>query len=899
MYMKHSKIVSGLVSVALAAASLCALGACTQTEPTPTPAPTPTPEQTTQALEAPPREEYRDLSFETVPIYQSNDARSCTVQAEGEGGACEIALDFSQMDGRYVISPTKINFSCHDVASCQRCGYVDQDGGAYLISSEGLDQGGVTVTLATPILASTVRGMQLTFKTTGDAPNSEMRILHATQTNNAAFLNKCGSMGGASQEYVTVDLGVKDFAEMADSDGYIRSFQMYFRNKNRVDCYVKSITFSIGAEQLLCVDEVAENCFFREGALQAVANAVKARFEQAGLGATITVSSKKYIKNSSEEAGRLRYDATALLTDGTKLSVSYELDIPPICGAWLDATDGQYGSAHDSMGQWQQTFDPCGMLFLTDNQISCDEGIARMEYAVIDADAAFDGADVTWLVPQIARLEGERLSCLFVNASLDMHRTLQEGKAYRLLVRGVSVNGNYVLHTDIPFTYACLSARARDALVEAYAKVEQAKLSCRASAQDKQSELHAQLTTLIDNPDIHVNVEVLGEGVHSMRLSVSLRYLPEITEPRLPEYVLEGKRMTDVYNFDGESFTVSDVTLRYGQEEGRIALTEPYDGNEHVILASPWIYAHAKAPLSQVESVTYGYVRDEYCTPPAVRLCWTDANAANGKTYTVRISQSPDMSDAVELTVSEQYAEAYNLMVGTRYYWQVCSGSEASLIHSFVTEDGYPRFIKMDGVSNVRDIGGYVTLDGKRVKQGLAFRSAHLDSITEQGLAVARDQLGIRTDLDLRGGFSRPLGDSVAHVSVAMQWYEHVFEEEHREDVRAAISVFAYEENYPIVFHCSMGRDRTGTTAYLILGLLGVDEDTLYHEYYASYFSAQGAFDTEEFPLMVKNIQRLRRELDKYGEADDALSAKIEAFLLDVGVSAEEIQSIRENFLEQ
>jgi hypothetical protein len=318
-----------------------------------------------------------------------------------------------------------------------------------------------------------------------------------------------------------------------------------------------------------------------------------------------------------------------------------------------------------------------------------------------------------------------------------------------------------------------------------------------------------------------------------------------------------------------------------------------------VILAADCIYAHALAPLSQVESANYGYVRDEYWTPPAVSLCWEDANGAADKTYTVRLSQSADMRNATEISVTGTSVEVEHLLIGTTYYWQVCAGEDASLVHTFTTADGYPRFIRMDGVSNVRDLGGYRTLDGKRVKQGLAFRSAHLDGITAQGLAVAHDQLGIRTDLDLRGGASRPLGTSVAHVSVAMQWYEHIFDEQHHKDVRAAVSVFAYEENYPILFHCSMGRDRTGTTAFLILGLLGVDEDTLRHEYYASFFSTQGAFDPEEFPLLIINMNRLVDGFDAYGDEDDTLQQKIEAYLLDIGVTAKEIQSIRNIFLAQ
>ena len=891
--MKYYPFFAKLISIVLLAGVLLSLSAC-KTPPV-------EPDEETNEEAPYERPEYEDLSLTTVPVYKGPGVKSYTVQATGAGQANQAVLDFTQQTGTYMISPTKITFSCHNVAQCDTCGYVSTDAGdAYLMSSEGLDQGGITVTLATPILASSIKGMSLTFKTTTDAKNSSMRILSGDQTNNAAFVNECASMSGAVQDWSTIDLGVSDFNKLADDDGYVRTFQMYFRNKDKTDCYVQNITFSLGgAEQLLCVDMVSDNCFFRGGAIEAVANAIAQRFEKAGISAKITVNNKRYRENSSSKVGYLNYGATAVLEDGTKLSASYEAIIPAVSGVWLDATDGEYGSAHNSYEQWQQTFDPSGLLFLTDNEISCLEGVARMEYAVIPAEQAFDGADVVWRAPQLLQMTASGFSSLLVNASLDMHGNLQEGQRYRLLVRGVSYNQNYILHVDIPFTYEVLSAQAENALTAALAKVENANLTCDEATEDKAAAIGTQLSALIDDPSIAVEVNVLGQGVQSMRLSVGVRYLPEIGGNRLPEYVLDGERIADVYNFAGQSFMTDAATVRYGENETSIELLAPYDGDAHVILANERIYAHAKAPLAQVESVSYGYMRGEYCTPSPVVLTWSDQAAAAGKTYIVSISESVDMKEPICLTVKAQSVEVYNLKIGTQYYWQVQSGDVKSLVHTFITEDGYPRFIKMDGVSNVRDIGGYVTLDGKRVKQGLAFRSAHLDGIDEQGLTVALEQLGVRTDLDLRGGGSQPLGSSVRYISVAMQWYEHIFEKSYRQDVCDAIRVFAYEENYPILFHCSMGRDRTGTTAFLILGLLGVDEDTLRHEYYASFFSSQGAFDTEEFPLLVSNVNRLVKELGKYGDKDATLQEQIEAYMLSIGITEQEIANIREIWLEE
>ena len=854
-------------------------------------------ETTAETAEKPPRDVYEDLSA-LVSAYVDSGEKTVTVASAGKGGSSRIRLDFTKHGGEYVISSTKVAASCHDVATCDTCGYVDfHDETAYLMSSHGKDQGGVTVTVAAPILASSVKGMTLTFMTTSEASTSSMRILTKDQTNNAAFINTCGSMGGATKDWVTVDLGVKSYEDLADSDGYIRSFQMYFRNKNKTDCYVQSIDFIVSPDKFLIVDEVTDNCFFRSGATKAIAQVIADRFTAADIQAEITVEGMAYRKNSSTAAGTLKYKATARLADGTEVTMESTATIPALTGAWLDATDGVYGSAHDSKDQWQATFDPSGLLFLSDNSIACAEGLKSVEYAIVTNDLAYNDTQTLWRTPHLLEMQDGGKFHLLVNAYLDLGDQLEEGSSYRLLVRGVTKRDNYVLHVDIPFVYQPLSVQASDALKAARLALEQANVICPAETEQKADYLRDQLHSLISNESVSVNVELLGEGLGSMRARVVLRYTNAITEARLPTYELNGKTVADVYNFEGQAFTKEALTVRYSEEHSVITLTAPYDGDRHVILAADVIYDHAKAPLALVENVSYGYLAGEFCTPPPVTLAWSDEKAAEGKTYTVLLSTDESMKDPMVFSTTETHMEIYNLNIGTTYYWQVKSDTDASPLQVFSTEDGYPRFIKLDGVSNVRDIGGYVTADGKRVKQNLAYRSAHLDAITAEAKEIALHTLNISTDLDLRGGGSTPLGSSVQHISVAMQWYEHIFEKDMYEVVRKTVSTFAYEENYPIIFHCSMGRDRTGTTAFLILGLLGVEEETLRQEYYASFFSQQAAFNESEFPLLITNMNRLVSGFDSFGDKDDTLQEKIHAYLLHIGVTEQEIQSIRDIWL--
>jgi protein-tyrosine phosphatase len=131
-----------------------------------------------------------------------------------------------------------------------------------------------------------------------------------------------------------------------------------------------------------------------------------------------------------------------------------------------------------------------------------------------------------------------------------------------------------------------------------------------------------------------------------------------------------------------------------------------------------------------------------------------------------------------------------------------------------------------------------------------------------------------------------------------MKWYSLIYDEENYEASRQTFAAFADPDNYPMNFHCAVGRDRTGTTAFFILGLLGVDEETLLREYYSSFFSQSGSCDRDELVLHVANIHGLMNGLSRYAPAAAPLRERIESYMLAVGVTEEEIAAIREILLE-
>ncbi len=325
-----------------------------------------------------------------------------------------------------------------------------------------------------------------------------------------------------------------------------------------------------------------------------------------------------------------------------------------------------------------------------------------------------------------------------------------------------------------------------------------------------------------------------------------------------------------------------------------ISLLTPADGKKDIVLASDPIVKHMNARFRQLKDPNFGYAKEELCTPPAISFTWSDENAADGKEYTLTISEKEDMSDGITYTTSEASIDVYNLKIGTKYYWSVSSSDDVSKTFSFETESGYPRFIKADNISNMRDLGGYKTLDGKYIKQGIAYRSGQLEDANQDGRDVVLNQLGIKTDLDLRGAAGGSAIPGLNKISIPLKWYQHIFDEANKADVKRTMLAFADENNYPILFHCSLGRDRTGTTAFLLLALCGVDEETIVRDYYTSFYSRQGNFSAQELAGAVQNIAWLTEGLNNFGTEEDTLQIKVKNYLLSTGLVEQDLAKIRD-----
>ena len=306
-------------------------------------------------------------------------------------------------------------------------------------------------------------------------------------------------------------------------------------------------------------------------------------------------------------------------------------------------------------------------------------------------------------------------------------------------------------------------------------------------------------------------------------------------------------------------------------------------------------------------------------TPSVPVIKWTVGEDA--KYYKVYVSTNGDLEKAQCYLTNLTELSLEHLYVDTVYYWYVDAVYGEYTVRSEVftfTTMKTPRTVDIEGVSNSRDLGGYITLDGKKIKQGMIYRSAKLDDITELGKYTLVNILGVKTDLDLRGArtvdgsgnvYSDPRNATAPvtelnHITVAAPWYSTGengiwYDEFNKSELAKAVKVFADIDNYPIIFHCSLGRDRTGTLAMVLGGLLGLDENTLMMEYELSVFSYWGAYGSTKYNSGLRNSIHNTYLYIENNYDGDTYSEKVEDFLLDIGVTAEEIASIKDIMLEE
>jgi len=324
-----------------------------------------------------------------------------------------------------------------------------------------------------------------------------------------------------------------------------------------------------------------------------------------------------------------------------------------------------------------------------------------------------------------------------------------------------------------------------------------------------------------------------------------------------------------------------------------LTLKHPFNG-EKISLLTDKQKDYLKTDRSCMNAADFDYLSLQKSGDEDFSLPWGIDFEWDGSDKDIfQLSEYSDFRESIQ-TASNGICRVYNLKCNTRYYWRVFSDGECSEVFSFCTTDEYPRFIKIDGLSNVRDCGGWKSHHGGNIKQGMLYRGGELDPhmhITDEGLKTMAETLKIKSVLDLRR--ETELTGNIygkAYKNVPVTAYAAWFEQPYTV-MKEIFDFLSNRENYPVYFHCWGGADRTGTLAFLLGCILGMSEEDLVDDYELTTLSIWGA--------RSRNAEHaFKGFLDVFNGFDGkTLYEKAENYFLMCGISKESIQSFREIML--
>lgn len=222
-------------------------------------------------------------------------------------------------------------------------------------------------------------------------------------------------------------------------------------------------------------------------------------------------------------------------------------------------------------------------------------------------------------------------------------------------------------------------------------------------------------------------------------------------------------------------------------------------------------------------------------------------------------------------TMTERQMIIKNPDLNHRLFFLVCPKEGKNYVIS-------TRLVNLDGTDNFRDCGGYETIEGRRVKWGLLYRSDQLSNISERDVTFLKN-MGLKTIVDYRskseasaapnkeisdantysldpyaktaqlaaGSIDDDVNKSILDLlkehkfypekygdpeeNMYKQYKKFIYSDSSKKAYRELIKLILDEHNLPLVQHCRGGKDRTGFGVAIILLALGVREECVIYDY--------------------------------------------------------------------
>lgn len=312
--------------------------------------------------------------------------------------------------------------------------------------------------------------------------------------------------------------------------------------------------------------------------------------------------------------------------------------------------------------------------------------------------------------------------------------------------------------------------------------------------------------------------------------------------------------------------------------------------------------------------------------PERYSIRWLKNAEAGELTLTL---EEPTLKQEIHLNAGACYADITNLVPNTNYNYKVTynTSGEVAAEGSFSTTGHLHQVFFQSGCRNGRDLGGWKTLDGKTVKYHKIYRGGRMQVETVN--LYGKEEIiseGIGAQLDLRGTddvLSKPTVEGFDFCApVIEQGGVAMLNDVNESGINKTRQCFEFvlqsiKAGKGVYYHCSLGRDRTGTLTVVLLGLLGVPEHDISKEYEVTYFAPLGyscsssekesSYDKEAGGWLFQNNRTkwVYSEIAPYfwqmadKTESKTFAAGVEKYLLEVaGVSKQDIDDFRALMLE-
>jgi len=229
------------------------------------------------------------------------------------------------------------------------------------------------------------------------------------------------------------------------------------------------------------------------------------------------------------------------------------------------------------------------------------------------------------------------------------------------------------------------------------------------------------------------------------------------------------------------------------------------------------------------------------------------------------------------------------------------------------------RKVALEGSPNFRDLGGYETATGRRLRWGRIYRSGKLSSLTEADVHYFK-RLGVslvcdfrldferhsepswladedapnRAELPVSPGSSKSFERNVSDGIIEVYDSSDLMKDMNRDFVINQTSQYArmfqlmLRGDHPILIHCASGKDRTGFGAAMILDVLGVDEDTIVEDYLL----------TNQYMSIEKEMERLSNTFACFEEIEHRYESKQDFYQDALGLNEKMVERLKTIYLE-